>query len=311
MNWMWIKDFLGLESTKISHMERLVSGMGAFTGILATFYISRAFLGDTPAGQLMVASMGATAVLLFAVPHGKLSQPWPVIGGHLISAAIGVSCVLWIPEIIIALPLAAGLSVLVMHYLECIHPPGGATAVSAVLGGTVVQQLGFQYILTPIAINVMVILATAILFNWPFVWRRYPLMSEVRQTRPQLKTLPIGRDDLIYALEQIETVIDIEEGELERIYQLAAAHYDASQHVDASKILMGHYYSNGRYGERWAVRQVIDEYLDEGKGKDIVVYKVVAGHAKGHSSTASRSSFAVWAKNEVERHESDWVVVQP
>lgn len=311
MNWTWIRDFLGMESTKVSHAERLVSGLGAFSGIFATFYITRAFLGDTPASMLMVASMGASAVLLFAVPHGKLSQPWPVIGGHLISAAIGVSCALTIPDITLALPLAAGLSVLVMHYLECIHPPGGATAVSAVLGGAAIHDLGYQYILTPIGINVLVILLTAIIFNWPFPWRRYPLMSQVKQTKAELKSLPVGRDDLIYALEQVETVIDIEEGELERIFQMAAAHYDASQHLSAPEIKLGHYYSNGRYGERWAVRQVVDEYRDEEKGKDIVVYKVVAGHARGHSSTASRNAFAVWAKQRVEQYESDWKVVNP
>lgn len=309
MNWDWLRDFLGMESSKVSHLERLVSGLGAFVGIFSTYIISHTFLGDTPLSLLMVASMGASAVLLFAVPHGKLSQPWPVLGGHIISAIIGVTCALYIPETILALPLAAGLSVLVMHYLECIHPPGGATAVSAVLGGAAVQQLGYGYVLTPIALNAFAILLTAIIFNWPFSWRRYPLMSNKKRDMPELKTLPVGRNDLIYALEQLETVIDIEEGELERIFQLAAAHYDASQHLQASEIQVGQFYSNGRYGERWAVRQVIDEYQDSERGKDIVVYKVVAGHAKGHSGTASRGAFAVWAKQQVERHESDWKVV--
>jgi len=119
--------------------------------------------------------MGASAVLLFAVPHGPLSQPWPVLGGHFVSALVGVACTKAIAQPMLAAPVAVGLAIGSMHYLRCIHPPGGATALSAVVGGEPVHQLGFHFVLTPVLWNAAVILLVALLFNYPFTWRRYPL----------------------------------------------------------------------------------------------------------------------------------------
>ena len=153
--------YLGVERYRVGHTEKLVSALGAFLGIFLIFYTSTYFVHGV-SSYLVVASMGASAVLLFAVPHGPLSQPWSLIGGHLVSAAIGVTCAKFIPDIFIAAPLAVGLSVAVMYYLHCIHPPGGATALSAVVGGSAVQELGYQFILTPVLINVFAILGVAI-----------------------------------------------------------------------------------------------------------------------------------------------------
>ncbi|MCK5396026.1 MAG: HPP family protein, partial [Gammaproteobacteria bacterium] len=81
-----IFQYLGVETYRVGHTEKLVSALGAFCGILLVFYTSTYFLHGT-SSYLIVASMGASAVLLFAVPHGPLSQPWSLIGGHLVSAA--------------------------------------------------------------------------------------------------------------------------------------------------------------------------------------------------------------------------------
>ena len=148
-----ILQYLGVERYRVSHTEKLVSAFGAFLGIYLVFYTSTFFLRET-SSYLIVASMGASAVLLFAVPHGPLSQPWSLIGGHLVSALIGVSCAKLIPDVFIAAPVAVGIAVGAMYYFHCIHPPGGATALSAVVGGYEVQQLGYQFIITPVLINV-------------------------------------------------------------------------------------------------------------------------------------------------------------
>jgi CBS-domain-containing membrane protein len=118
--------------------------------------------------------MGASAVLLFAVPHGQLSQPWPVFGGHLVSALIGVASAKLVAPPLLAAAVAVALAISAMYYLRCIHPPGGATALTAVAGGETVHALGFHYVLTPVLLNVLIILAVALLFNFPFSWRRYP-----------------------------------------------------------------------------------------------------------------------------------------
>ena len=102
---------------------------------IALVYWTSALLAPGGASTLVVASMGASAVLLFAVPHGPLSQPWALIGGHMVSAFIGVSCATLVPDTITAAALAVGLAIGAMHLLRCIHPPGGATALAAVVSG--------------------------------------------------------------------------------------------------------------------------------------------------------------------------------
>jgi CBS-domain-containing membrane protein len=118
--------------------------------------------------------MGSSAVLLFAAPHAPLSQPWAVFGGHLVSAFVGISCAKWLPDPVLAAPVAVAAAIAAMHYLRCMHPPGGATALGAVVGGEAVHQLGYQFVVTPVMLNVATILVAALLFNAPFAWRRYP-----------------------------------------------------------------------------------------------------------------------------------------
>jgi CBS-domain-containing membrane protein len=168
------KLFLLFDVGRSSHLEKWISAVGGMVSLVGIMLISHASLG-LEGGSMLVASMGASAVLLFAVPHGALSQPWPVFGGHLISALIGVTCAKLIPEPTLAAGLAVALAIGAMHYLNCLHPPGGATALSAVIGGQAVHQLGYQYLLTPVLLNVVTLLLIAIVFNYPFRWRRYPL----------------------------------------------------------------------------------------------------------------------------------------
>lgn len=165
---------MGIRPNKTRQREKLIAGLGGFTGIALVLLVTRQFLGaaDTP---LIVASMGASAVLLFAVPHGPLSQPWALGCGHLVSAVIGVSCYLVIPEPMLAAAAAVGLAITAMHYLQCLHPPGGATALSAVLAGSGVHALGYQYVFTPVLINVAIIFTVAVAFNYLMPWRRYPV----------------------------------------------------------------------------------------------------------------------------------------
>ena len=147
---------------------------GGLVGILGVALVSQTQLGLAGSASI-IASMGSSAVLLFAVPHGPLSQPWPVFGGHLVSAIVGVTCAKLIPAPMLAAAIAVALAIGAMHFLRCIHPPGGATALGAVLGGDAVHQLGYQFVTTPVMLNAITILLVAFLFNAPFAWRRYPV----------------------------------------------------------------------------------------------------------------------------------------
>jgi CBS-domain-containing membrane protein len=233
----WQK-MLGIELSPVSHRERLVSALGAFVGMLLVFALSRTLL-DLGAAPILVLSIGSSAVLLFGVPHGSLSQPWPVLGGHLVAAAIGVACARYVPDPLLAASLAVGLSVGAMHYLRCIHPPAGATALAAVLGGEQVLALGFRFVLTPVLVNVLIILAVAVAFNALFPWRRYPMGLARRAAVPEAAAAgyaPISHEDFVYALAQMDSFIDASEDDLLRIYGLATGRH---REVEAQEAAAG------------------------------------------------------------------------
>jgi len=187
-----------------SHREKLISALGGFIGILLVFWVSAGVL-DLHGTALVVGSMGASAVLLFAVPHGSLSRPWPLLGGHLLSGAVGVTCAQWLAEPLFAAPLAVALSIALMYYLRCLHPPGGATALVAVVGGPQIQALGYAFLLEPVLVNVLVMLAAAV-----------PERAGEK--------LVIAHSDLVYALSELDSYIDVSEEDLLQIYALAVRH---------------------------------------------------------------------------------------
>ena len=298
-----LRAILGIETAPVSHAERVISAAGGFTGILAIFLVSNIFL---PIGSaaMIVASMGASAVLLFAVPHGPLSQPWSVIAGHLVSAVIGVTCAIWIPDLFIASAAAVGLAIGVMHYIRAIHPPGGATALSAVVGGAEVHDLGYQFVLTPILLNVIVIIVIAVFFNAPFSWRRYPAWFKKAPAKGPYDQ--ISHADLVYALSEVNSYVDISESDLLRIYNLATSRSIEADHIHVSLIKLRHYYSNGAAGESWSVRQLVDED-DDGK---TVIYKTIVGPDVRSTGHVTRREFANWASYEVEPDDGDWKRVE-
>jgi CBS-domain-containing membrane protein len=168
--------------------------------------------------------------MLFAVPHGALSQPWPLVGGHLVSGLIGIACLIHVPDPLLAGGLATGLSIGAMHYLRCIHPPAGATALAAALGGDPVRALGYGFVAAPLMLNVMVILVAAVAFNALFPWRRYPtfLVRRAATLAPVADSYAaISHEDFVFALSQLDSFIDVSEEDLLRIYSLATGRHRA------------------------------------------------------------------------------------
>jgi CBS-domain-containing membrane protein len=221
---------IGLELTPNNHGEKLISGIGAFISIAAVALMTQWLVGP---GAVMpvVASMGASAVLLFAAPHGPLSQPWPLVMGHLISAAIGVTCARFIPNTALAGAMAVGLAVTAMYYGRCVHPPGGATALTAVFGGKTLQSIGYTYLLSPVAVNVAVMLTIAVTFNLLFTWRRYPAAIHPAHRKSGTPT----RDDWAYALEQVGSLANVSEEELIELHALAQGHAESGRHIRRQK----------------------------------------------------------------------------
>ena len=306
-----IKKFFGccgVAPDTTGHAEKFISAAGGFIGILLTMWVSLHYLG-TQGAAMLVASMGASAVLLFAVPHGPLSQPWHLMGGHLVSALIGVSCALVIANPMLAAPLAVALAIAAMHYLRCIHPPGGATALTAVAGGTSVHELGYQFVLTPVLLNALILLVTAVIINYAFSWRRYPasLIKSSANDKSTKATTPdkLRHDDLEYALREIGSYIDISEEDLNRIYQLANKHA-RDLAIRYKQLAVGRTYSNGGQGEHWSVSQIIDLPADWHDEQAVLRLKVVAGHEQGAIKVTTLADFSNWMKNEVMLENGAW-----
>ncbi|RZJ40246.1 MAG: hypothetical protein EON86_12810, partial [Brevundimonas sp.] len=138
--------------------DRALACLGALLGIGLTGLVSRAILGsETVLPLLMAASMGASAVLLFVVPASPLVQPWPLFGGHVVSALTGIAVARLIPDPMIASAVAVAVAIALMSLLRCLHPPGGSTALIGVLGGSAVHGAGLMFALVPIGLNAVLL----------------------------------------------------------------------------------------------------------------------------------------------------------
>jgi len=303
---------IGVESGATGHREKWISAIGGFIAIFATLWVSAHYL-DQPGAVLLVASMGASAVLLFAVPHGALSQPWPLIGGHFVSVVLGVLCARFIPNQLVAAPLSVGIAIGAMYYLRCLHPPGGASALSAVIGGASVHELGFQYVLTPVMLNAAVMLLIALVWNNLFAWRRYPAYFKKQPAERSKKSdayIQLNHADFEYALREIGSYIDITEQDLTRIYKLAVKHgLRISDQSDSFTV--GNYYTNGEYGRAWAVRKIMKVSGNVNAGDAVVAFKVVAGNEEGEEQTVTQEDFSSWQQYEVIFENGIWHRIMP
>lgn len=158
----------------VGWQELFWSWLGSFLGIGAVAWGHYAFFEGTDL-VLIIGSFGASAVLIYGATKSPLAQPRNLLGGHLISAIIGVTMVkLCGPWVWLAAALAVSLSIAVMHTTKTLHPPGGATALIAVISGPKIQQLGYLYVLMPVASGALIMLLIALLINNLAPTRRYP-----------------------------------------------------------------------------------------------------------------------------------------
>ena len=204
------------------HVEKIISGIGGSLSILTAFWLTRVGYLGLGAGAVFVASFGASAVLLFAAPHSPLANPWNVIGGHTISALIGVGVYHLLPDPVAGGALSVGLAISAMYYLGCLHPPGGASSIIPLIGGPMAH--GWLFPFFPVMAGVVLMTIFAVVFNYPFIWRRYPeaLMEKVEIPSGRVCHYPdISHADFVAALSQLDTYVDISEEDLLRIYEIA------------------------------------------------------------------------------------------
>jgi CBS domain-containing membrane protein len=144
--------YLGGDQPSVSWFERLRAAFGAFIGLTAVFAAAH-WLGEfSGIDEWLMASLGASALLVFALPQSPMAQPWAVIAGNTFSALVGICCAIFVPTLLIALPAAVSLSILVMFIMRCLHPPAAAVALIVVLGSITHFRYAFFPVLSLIHI---------------------------------------------------------------------------------------------------------------------------------------------------------------
>jgi CBS domain-containing membrane protein len=164
-------------------------------------------------------------VLLFAVPASPLAQPWSIIGGNLVSALIGVTCVKLFHAPLLAAALAIALAIGAMFLLRCIHPPSGAVALTMVLGGPVVHAAGYSFVFVPIMLNSLILATLAVFYN-NVIGRRYPHSPQIVPPSPAPKaseaptktSLGFSAAEIDAVLKNYNQVLDISREDLENIF---------------------------------------------------------------------------------------------
>lgn len=173
-----VRQYLGkmkgmpVERARLCWRDALWSWFGAFLGMAGVGWLSGQWLQTHP--LLMIGSFGATSVLLYAAPESPLAQPRNVLGGNVLSALVGVLSWQWLGDTWLAAAVAVSTSILVMQLTHTLHPPGGATALIAVIGSNELHALGWSYALMPVAAGCLLMLTVAILVNNLARHRRYP-----------------------------------------------------------------------------------------------------------------------------------------
>jgi CBS domain-containing membrane protein len=208
-----------------SRREQLRAAGGALFGLLLTALIG---LYLFPGGSIfLVAPIGASSVLLFALPASPLAQPWSAIGGNVVSGLMGVICMRCFGDVLpvpLLCALAASTAIAAMFALRCLHPPGGAVALTAVIGGPAIHAAGFAFPLVTVLADTTLLAVMAILYN-NLTGRRYPHAQQgahphPHATRDAVPTVRLGfkPEDLDAVLQQYNQVLDISRDDLESLF---------------------------------------------------------------------------------------------
>lgn len=188
------KEFRKISLENIDKSNMFWAWIGSFLGIIAISYFHMDILDDKDL-TLVVGSFGASAVLIYGVPNSPLSQPRNLIGGHLLSAIVGViSYKLFSSNLFLATAIAVSTSILIMQLTLTLHPPGGATSLIAVIGGEQIHELELFYILIPVFSGALILFLIAFIVNnipknraYPESFKNYLKKKYQRYKRRSLK----------------------------------------------------------------------------------------------------------------------------
>jgi len=213
--------YLIADAPPMTRAERLRSALAGLAGFLLYSTILHVLPLDDGTKQTL-APLGATAVILFSLPHSPLAQPWSVFGGLMISATIGIACGLWIDQPILRGALAVSLSIGAMAHFRCIHPPSGAMALTTAVAAA--QGVDPLLCLACATLNVTAMLASVLIVNNSIRGRRYPQCATISHGQPTPAPGGIKHSDLDAAMREMDAYIDVSEEDLVDIFNRATTH---------------------------------------------------------------------------------------
>ncbi|SNS57408.1 CBS domain-containing membrane protein [Sphingomonas laterariae] len=244
----------------VGRLGWLRSCLGALCGIILTGLITRLWLGDDSILPILVAPMGASAVLLFAVPASPLAQPWPVLGGNTISAFAGIAAAMLVKDPIYAAGLGVAAAIGAMSLARCLHPPGGAVALTAVIGGPVVHAAGWSFAFVPVALNTALLLAIGWLFNnatrhsYPHRVAQVSRNTHGTKDPPPQERVGYTSADIDTVLARYDELLDVSRDDLDALFRQVEAQAHRRLHGEIRC-------------ERIMSRDVISARPDEGVGQ--------------------------------------------
>lgn len=209
-------------------IDRMIAGLGAAIGISLTILVCSQLplhTGDLP---IIVAPLGASAVLIFAVPASPLAQPWSVVGGNILSSLIGVAAYQLIPDMMVAAGVAVGVAIILMSLLRCLHPPGGAAALTAVIGSQGIHDAGYAFAFAPVGINSIALVSLGLFFHrlsghsYPHQPVAPPVIAD--QLRAEAG---FHLEDIDQALAELPDNFDISRADLDLLLSRAEIHAQA------------------------------------------------------------------------------------
>ncbi len=162
-------------SPKAKYKDAVIGAVGAALSMAITWLVCNALLVSV--APILSLSMGASAVILFTMPTAPAAQPLPLILAHCAAAFLGVLSAQLFNNTALAVGIAVGVHAGLMVRFGYMHPPSGGTALTAVIGGKAVTDLGFTFIWRPVLLNAVLLVLLAVIINAPFAWRRYPAKS--------------------------------------------------------------------------------------------------------------------------------------
>lgn len=224
--------------------ERVYSALGGFVGLFTTGLVMRTWLGSSAQVPLLIAPIGASTVLVFGVPASPLAQPWSVVGGNFIAAAVGVTAARAVPDLTGAAALAVAGTIALTSLFRCLHPPAGAVALTAVIGGSAVSHAGYRFAFMPVLLNSVLLVTIGLIFN-ALARRSYPHVAALPVSTHGTADAPpefrVGftEADIASAQERLGTPLDVEQADLVALFRHVeeAAHRRLRGEIFCSEIM--------------------------------------------------------------------------